>query len=41
VFGVLKLTLHPAEYDWEFISDEKHRNFGDSGSWPCHAAPPR
>jgi hypothetical protein len=41
VFGVLKLTLHPAGYDWDFISDEKHPTFGDSGSGSCHAAPPR
>jgi acid phosphatase type 7 len=38
-FGVLKLTLHPASYSWEFLpaaSDE----FRDSGSAECHGAPP-
>jgi acid phosphatase type 7 len=34
-FGVLKLTLHPTSYDWNFISQEG-KQFGDSGSTPCH-----
>jgi hypothetical protein len=41
-FGVLKLTLHPASYDWQFVP-EAGRTFSDGGSEPCHgliAAPP-
>ena len=38
-FGVLKLTLHPASYDWEFIPVAGFK-FHDSGSAACHAAPP-
>jgi len=38
-FGVLKLTLHAASYDWEFIPDE-YSDFRDSGSGDCHGAPP-
>jgi hypothetical protein len=34
-FGVLKLTLHPAGYDWQFIP-EAGKNFSDSGSGTCH-----
>ncbi len=34
-FGVLKLTLHPESYDWEFIPVEGGR-FSDSGSEKCH-----
>jgi hypothetical protein len=34
-FGVLKLTLHEASYDWEFIS-EAGKSFGDGGSATCH-----
>lgn len=34
-FGVLKLTLHPQSYDWEFIS-EPGKAFRDSGSNACH-----
>ncbi len=37
-FGVLKLTLHTASYDWEFIPD-KYGDFRDSGSGNCHGAP--
>ena len=37
-YGVLKLTLHPAAYDWEFIP-EAGGAFSDSGSAGCHAAP--
>lgn len=34
-FGVLKLTLHPQSYDWEFIPEAGH-SFTDSGSGACH-----
>jgi hypothetical protein len=34
-FGVLRLTLHAASYDWNFIPD-KSGGFADSGSAPCH-----
>ena len=37
--GVLKLTLHPAGYDWEFIPQAGFK-FRDAGSGACHAAPP-
>ena len=33
-FGVLKLTLNPGSYDWEFLRVDGAR--GDSGSGPCH-----
>ncbi len=33
-WGVLKLTLHPTSYDWEFIPVEGGA-FHDSGSAPC------
>jgi hypothetical protein len=41
-FGVLRLTLHPASYDWEFVP-EAGGAFTDSGSQGCHGliAPPR
>ena len=32
--GVLKLTLHPQAYDWQFIPTTG--SFSDSGSAPCH-----
>lgn len=35
VDGVLKLTLHPSSYDWEFIPIAGD-SFTDSGSTPCH-----
>jgi hypothetical protein len=40
-FGVLKLTLHPGSYDWEFVP-EAGKTFTDSGSQACHGvlAPP-
>jgi hypothetical protein len=40
-FGVLKLTLRPASYDWQFVP-EAGRTFSDSGSQSCHGlvAPP-
>ena len=34
-WGVLKLTLHPDSYDWEFIP-VAGQTFTDLGSWPCH-----
>jgi hypothetical protein len=34
-FGVLKLTLHPTSYDWEFVPVEGG-TFRDSGSASCH-----
>jgi hypothetical protein len=40
-FGVLKLTLHPSSYDWQFVPDASG-TFTDSGSQPCYGliAPP-
>jgi hypothetical protein len=37
--GVLKLTLHPDSYDWEFVPIAGS-SFTDSGSAPCVVAPP-
>ncbi len=34
-FGVLKLTLRPTSYDWEFVP-EAGKTFTDSGSQACH-----
>lgn len=34
-FGVLKVTLHAASYDWEFVP-EAGKTFTDSGSGACH-----
>jgi len=34
-FGVLKLTLHPNSYDWEFVP-EAGKTFRDSGTGACH-----
>jgi hypothetical protein len=34
-FGVLKLTLKPNAYDWQFIP-EAGKSFADSGSGTCH-----
>jgi len=39
-FGVLKLTLHPAGYDWEFMPEQRHGTFSDSGSGACHGPAP-
>jgi DNA-binding beta-propeller fold protein YncE len=39
-FGLLKLTLRPTSYDWEFVPIEGG-TFHDSGSATCHAAPPK
>ena len=38
-YGVLKLTLAPGKYDWEFIPEEG-KPFHDSGSGVCHNAQP-
>jgi hypothetical protein len=37
-FGVLKLTLSPGKYTWEFIPEEG-KTFHDSGSGVCHNYP--
>jgi hypothetical protein len=34
-FGVLKLTLRPKSYDWQFIPPEG-KSFTDSGTGNCH-----
>jgi hypothetical protein len=34
-FGVLKMTLHPEGYDWEFVP-EAGKTYKDSGSGTCH-----
>jgi chitodextrinase len=36
-FGVMKLTLHPTSYDWDFVPDAG-KTFTDSGSTACHGA---
>jgi hypothetical protein len=36
-FGVLKLTLHPSSYDWQFVP-EAGQTFTDSGTTACHGA---
>jgi hypothetical protein len=33
-YGVLRLTLHPVNYDWEFVPVSG--DIADSGSTPCH-----
>jgi len=33
-YGVLRLTLHPANYDWEFLPASG--SIADAGSTPCH-----
>jgi hypothetical protein len=37
-YGILKLTLHPTGYDWQFIPIAG-QTFTDSGSDTCHGAP--
>jgi hypothetical protein len=37
-FGVVKLTLHPDSYDWQFVR-EGSGTFSDSGSETCHGKP--
>ena len=34
-YGVLKLTLHPASYDWKFVP-VAGQTFTDSGTTSCH-----
>ena len=34
-FGVLRLTLHPMTYDWQFVP-EAGASFSDSGTTACH-----
>jgi len=34
-FGILKLTLHPTSYDWQFVP-EAGKTFTDSGTTLCH-----
>lgn len=36
--GVIRLTLYPGEYDWEFV--DVSRAVRDSGTGSCHDAPP-
>jgi hypothetical protein len=38
--GVLKLTLHPTGYDWQFIP-VAGQTFRDAGSGVCHPPPPQ
>src|SRR5437016_4820072 len=38
-FGVLNLTLDDAGYHWEFVP-VAGKTFSDTGSTPCHGAPP-
>ncbi len=38
-YGVLKLTLHPSSYDWEFFPIAG-QTFTDSGTGTVHDAPP-
>ena len=37
-YGVLKLTLHPSGYDWEFMG-VAGATFTDSGTYPTHGRP--
>ena len=34
-FGILKLTLHAASYDWQFVP-QAGKTFTDSGTTACH-----
>jgi hypothetical protein len=34
-YGVIKLTLHPGSFDWQFIP-EAGKTYADSGSATCH-----
>jgi fibronectin type 3 domain-containing protein len=38
-YGVLKMTLHPTSYDWQFVP-EAGKTFTDSGSTACHGSTP-
>lgn len=37
-YGVLKLTLHPTTYDWEFV-DTGRQSSPDTGTGTCHGKP--
>ncbi len=37
-FGVLRLTLHPSSYDWQFVP-VAGATFSDAGSQSCHGSP--
>jgi acid phosphatase type 7 len=37
-FGVLKLTLRAADFDWQFVP-VAGKTFTDSGTRSCHGAP--
>jgi len=39
-FGVLKLTLSPGKYSWEFVPVEGASEFHDSGAGSCHNQKP-
>jgi hypothetical protein len=39
-FGVLKLTLWPGKYGWEFIPTDAVKGFRDSGVGVCHNVAP-
>jgi len=39
-FGVLKLTLSPGKYSWEFVPVEGASEFHDSGAGTCHNEKP-
>jgi hypothetical protein len=39
-FGVLKLTLWPGKYSWEFIPVDAANGFRDSGQGTCHNVKP-
>jgi calcineurin-like phosphoesterase family protein len=38
-YGILKLTLHPTSYDWQFVP-EAGKTFTDSGTGACHGSSP-
>jgi hypothetical protein len=38
-YGILKLTLHPTTYDWEFVP-EAGKTFTDKGTDECHGPAP-
>ncbi|HLO27501.1 MAG TPA: DNRLRE domain-containing protein [Anaerolineales bacterium] len=38
-YGILKLTLHPTSYDWQFVP-EAGKTFTDSGTGVCHGGTP-
>ena len=40
-FGVLKLTLWPGKYTWEFIPVDTQNGFHDSGKGTCHNLKPK